>query len=583
MVVIMNYTIEVYDTLGRRAAVFHETPLLDVIRRGPDEADRIEGLLPKEIATLGHRFRLRVLVEGAPFCAGWVNVVRPQWSDTKKLILDKYVSFHEVVAVEADGEAAFGNTSVSRIYSGREIGEIVKDLIQSAPGSLHYTLAHAAYPEGAAREYGKFLTRKAPETELAHGGIAQGNWVGAPRLDASAAYAKDGDTIAGVKVDGAAWPELRLLNIDAEERERNGQAIARHPEVRDWSDAQYAASGYKQRAEAATAFLQGLIDARGIDFIELNPHLNTAGEFDDRVDAYGRYVAMVYGGGQCFNAAMVEQGHADVYLYEDGAYHAPEMALKDFYSYAGVHGDSVTATCVYLDLFEAKGGLLEMLTALAYMAEEFVFSVDLDGTVRFRRVNQADRTLFFAPTVLGVQLGSDSNAIRNVLNFTGNPAGFVANRTFTQQESVGAFGVRADDLEFHAVHEQSDAERLMAGLLPDLGYPEAIGVLTFFRGDASIRVGEIVEVRGAPLRRLEAQFSEQWHYRFWDRLAGRVRMVRHRFSGNAVTTTAYLTSPYRSVRDPLAFMVQSQETVAEMYAFRLDDAAVGLDMGYHLD
>src|SRR5690606_41998302 len=64
----------------------------------------------------------------------------------------------------------------------------------------------------------------------------------------------------------------------------------------------------------------------------------------DRVDAYGRYIGLVYGGGLCFNAAMVEQGLADVYLYEDGRYHDPAMRLKEYYSYRQPCGDSIETT-----------------------------------------------------------------------------------------------------------------------------------------------------------------------------------------------------------------------------------------------
>ena len=47
------------------------------------------------------------------------------------------------------------------------------------------------------------------------------------------------ELISGVKVDSVAWPDIRLMMIDTEERERNSHAQEMHPEVADWTDAQY--------------------------------------------------------------------------------------------------------------------------------------------------------------------------------------------------------------------------------------------------------------------------------------------------------------------------------------------------------
>src|SRR5262249_20144063 len=141
-----------------------------------------------------------------------------------------------------------------------------------------------------------------------------------------------------------------------------------------WTNDQYAASGFKQRAAASKASLQLLIDAHGIDYIELNPHRNSAGEYDDRVDVYGRYVGLVFGDGQCFNAAQVELGHADVYLYQDGRYHDPAMALKDFYSYGVANLDSIEEVGASLIAYDASAGLLEAFTTLAYAARGYVWS-----------------------------------------------------------------------------------------------------------------------------------------------------------------------------------------------------------------
>ena len=186
------------------------------------------------------------------------------------------------------------------------------------------------------------LARCTSDNALEIGGITKGQWVGAARIDASEAYAKDGDTISGLKVDGVSWPDVRLMMIDAEETSLNSHAKKRHPETALWSSERYANSGYKLFADRAKALLQQLLETKGISHIELNPHRNNNGAFDDRVDAYGRYIGRVFGGSECFSAALVEQGLADVYLYEDGTYHVPEHHLKDFFSYTKENTKSFT-------------------------------------------------------------------------------------------------------------------------------------------------------------------------------------------------------------------------------------------------
>lgn len=579
----MDYRIEVYDTWGRRLASFDEVPLLEAARSAPDEPDWVRGMLPGPVMDLGHVYRVRVFVGGAWFCDAFVTRVGPQWSDTRKLILDRYVAFHEVIEFEAERPARDGNTAVSRGFTNRPIDAIVKGVINGALGPIHYLVAHGAYPDGAQREYGKFIARKTSENELEVGGISAGQWVGSDRIDASGAYAKDGDTITGVVVDGEAWPDIRLMMIDSEETSRCSHAIKRHGEIADWTDAQYAASGYKLKADAAKGALQDLLDAKGIDYIELNPHRDENGDFDDRVDYYGRYIGLVYGGGECFNAAQVEQGHADVYLWEDGAYHVPEMELKDFYSYVGANEDSVETASETLAELDVGGGALEILTALAYAAGGYVWSVDPTLAVRFYKPVLPDRVVFFNALTTWVGLGSDSKELRNAVYFEGNPITGAFEKTYRRYASIDEYDYRAAHLDLFSISTEEDADKIMDAVLDDVAYPEPCGFVHFYHGDAAIRVGDLVEVRGGPLRRLEREISGEWDDRFTGMLVGRVRRVEHRFSGRQVSTRAWLTSPLRSVSNPLSFIVRSQEPAAHLFQFRLDEATVGLDMGYHLD
>lgn len=577
------YTVEVFDTAGRRVARYREVPILDVTRARADRPDRIEGLLPRGVTDLGPGYRVRVALDGVLFCEATVTRIAPRWGDTRKLILDRFVNLHEVIAFEAEREALEGNTRVAAAYTHRTIDRIVKDAINRALGAVHYTVDHGAHPEGAEREFAKFVARQGAEGPLEIGGISTGSWVDAGRIDASGAFAKDGDTIAGLVVDGVPWPDLRLMLIDCEETSLNSHAIDRHPEVADWTAAQYAASGYKLNADAATAALQALIDTHGIGFIELNPHRGPDGAFDDRVDVFGRYLGFVYGGLQCFNAAMVEQGHADVYLYADGAFHVPEMELKDYFSYMGPAVASIEPVEATLASFDTDNRLYETLTALAYAAGGYVWDVDLGLRVSFRAAGVVDRIIFFDSIEHDVEWGAEHDELTNVLFFEGNPLTGPFEKTYTAPESIDHFGPAFGSLDYFSLRLEEDADRLAQGILEDVAYPEPAGAIVFLNGSAAVRVGELVEVRGGPVRRLFPAIDGEWAGRYDGRNVARVTEVVHRFQGRHVTTTARLGSPLRSVGNPLRFITKGQPTAQSLFQFRLDDAGVGLDAGYHLD
>ncbi|HUW62430.1 MAG TPA: hypothetical protein VMZ06_15605 [Candidatus Bathyarchaeia archaeon] len=578
----MTYTIDIIDSWGRRLASFDNVPLFEATRSTPNAPDTIRGILPGPVADIGHGYLVRVYVDGALFCQGRITRISPQWSDTRKLILDRYVPFHEVIEIEAERPAREGNAHVSRCYTNQTVSAIVKGVINTAVDPIHYLVEHAAYPDGAQREYQKFQARRLPENELEVGGISEGQWVGADRIDASAAYAKDGDTIAGLVVDGVAWPDLRMMLIDCEEMSRNSHAINRHPEVAGWTDETYAASGYKLKAEAAKQQLQDLLDEHGIDYIELNPHRNAAGEFDDRVDIYGRYLGLVYGGGRCFNAAQVELGHADVYLWQDGEYLVPELELKDFFSYAGAHQDSVESIASTLTSLDISGGALEILTALAYLGG-CIWSLSPEMAVTFRSPQRPDAVVCFDPINTWVALGSESRELINAFYFEGNPVHAGIQKTYYRQGSIEEFGFQPATLPYYSIRFEEDADKLAEGLLDDVAYPQPTGFVRFYCGESRIAVGDIVEVRDGALRRLEREVDGEWGGRFTGKLTGRVQQVTHRFSGRQITTTARLTSPLRSVGSPASFMIRAQEPAKSLYQFRLDEAAVGLDMGYHLE
>ncbi len=579
----MNYRIDIIDTWHRRIATFDEVPLLRATRSAPDRPDVIDGVLPGPIADLGPGYLVRVYVDGVLFAEAPIVRVAPQWSDTRKLVLDRFVYYHEVIEFEAATKTLAGNTKVSRAFINRPIHEIVRAAINTALGPVHYTVAHAAYPDGAQRESAKFDARRTAANELEVGGITAGQWVAAARINATGAYAKDGDTIAGLVVDGIVWPDLRLMMIDSEETTRNSHAFGLHGEVAAWTDPQYAASGYKRKADASKAFLQSLIGSRGIDYIELNPHRNASGAFDDRIDVFGRYLGFVYGDGQCFNAAMVEAGNADVYLYNNGKYHVPEMELKDYFSYTGQYADSIEDAPAVLADFDVSARLYEVLTALAYAAEGYVWGLGVDGAVSLRRPLRPDRVEFFSRLDHAVTLESDARSLANAIVIEGNPRPPVVDKLYTNGASIDEFGFRIAFLEYFSISTLEDADKLAAGLLEDTAYPERGGEIVYLRGASGPRVGQIVELRGGDVRRLDREVAGEWAGRFAGRNVGRIASVTHEFRGRVAATTARLTSPLRSVADPLAFIVRSQPAASSFFQFRLDDSGVGVDLGYHLD
>jgi len=579
----VNYRIEVIDTWGRRIAAYDEVPLLKATRTQPDAGDSIQGILPGTVNDLGLGYRIRVMIEDTLFLEAVITDVKPQWSDTRKLILDRFVHFHEVVEFEAAVEARDGNGSISRAYTNRTVEQIVRSAINSTLGPVHYLVDHTTYPDGAQRESTKFLARKTTENELEIAGIAEGQWVGSGRIDVTGASAKDGDTIEGLKVDGVDWPDLRLMLIDCEETSLNSHAPDLHGEVANWSSAQYDASGYKLKADRATDFLQSMMDTDGIDYIELNPHKDSEGNYDDRVDAYGRYLGFVYGGGKCFNAAMVEQDLAKVYLFDGGEFHVPEMELKDYFSYTKPNSNSIEASAESLLSYDINSGLYEVLTALAYIARGFVWSVDAELAVHFRGPVRSDHVVFFDPLLHGVILGSTIEGIGNGIVLTGNPVTSTVDDLYTNGDSIDEFGFQLRFLEYFSITAQEDGDKLMAGILEDVPYPEPTGEVTFFHGLPALVVGNLVEFRDGDLRRVEREADGEWGDRFSGQLIGRVKEITHEFRGRLVETTARLTSPLRSVDNPLGFIVREQPTAESLFQFRLDEQTVGLDLGYHLD
>jgi hypothetical protein len=233
--------------------------------------------------------------------------------------------------------------------------------------------------------------------------------------------------------------------------------------------------------------------------------------------------------------------------------------------------------------FDVSCGVLEGAAALAYAAGAYLASVDAGGALRFRPARAPDRVVCFNALEHGVTLGSDSAQLVNSLRFNGHPLAGGAGFTRSRPDSVDAFGLRERSLDYVALSRSDDAARLVSGFLADLAYPATTGALTFFRGDAALAVGDLVELRGAPLRRLDRELPEEWDGIFTGRRIARVDELTHRFSGCEAATTARLGPPLRSVENPLAYIVRNAPSPAALFGLRLDDGGALLDSSHRLD
>lgn len=575
----MEYWVEVWDPWGRRIAAFDEIPLLEAEVNAPDEADRISGLLPAACPELGPGYTVRVYIDGTQVCDAEVVETRPEWSDRRKLILERYVHFHETLAFEAVGSKARWNPAVVLESPLMRADALAKRLIQEAAGTVHYTVDHTAYPDGAAREMAKFLERALLDRALEVGGVVAGHWAGGARVDASGAYAKDGKTVAGLVVDGAAWPDVRLMMVDAEELTLNDAAKVRHPETADWTAARYAASGYAVRAQKTKDALDALLAAKGVDYVELNPHVDGSGAFDGRLDGEGRYAALVFGTGECLNAALIEQGFAGADL--ESLPLDPNLELKDFASYGGPSEDSIALGDAGFSWTQFDGPLHDVLTALAYGSGGYAWGLSPEGTVWMRPVETVDRVVFYDPVVVGVVLGAQSAGVVNVLGVRTNPDRSSVRVEDRREPSVLAFEEERCELDAFWLDARSDAERFARTLLDEAAYPATAGEVYWFHGAPDMRVGELVELRGAPIERLSLELEGEWGGRFAGKHVARVRRVTHRIAGQRLETTAVWTSPMRSVGDPVEAVRRAQAAEAAYRLLGLDGAA-SLDEAFEL-
>lgn len=572
----MNLRIELWDTLQQRIAVFSEAISLEATHRLPDKADTLECALP-HVDNFGPGCTLKVYVNNTPMQCYTVTDTRFHWDADFQPEYNTRPPLRDVMHVQAEAKSVYGNAHIRHAYINITLEEAFLDSINRVPGPVHYLIEHDAYPDGAIREYEKMIARCTSDNALQTGSISEGQWVGADRIDASDAYAKDGDTISGLKVDGILWPDVRLMMIDTEETSLNNHTYKRHPETTLWSSERYENSGYKVVADRAKAFLQQLLDTKGISHIELNPHRNSIGAFDDRVDAYGRYIGRVFGNGECFSAALVEQGLADVYLYEDGSYLVPEHHSKDFFSYTKANTKSYPSMDTDIHALDLDGDIIEVLTLLAYLCEGKAFFLSPEMGVTIKDADLFDHEYRYAAHKMEVVSGFTDKDIANTITLSGNPLVSPGSVTLTDEESSNAYGKHGASIEAHWLGNDTDKQRLATALLQDVAYPAPAITVTFFEGAPELQSGDLVSITGAPLDRYARKLSGEWGNTFETTILGRVAEVRHFMKGKDAWTQATLSAPLRSIAAPLTLLRRIGSADDSLFALRLDEALAGLD------
>ncbi len=578
----MKMRLDLMDTWRQRIAVIEEAPAVEAMQRGPDQPDLLRCTLP-HVEGFGPGCAINVYVNDAPWRRYEVRRTQLSWDADFQPEHNTRTPVRDCMRVTAAADPE-SNRRMRRVYVDTSFEETFRDIISRTPGPLHYHVTHNAYPDGAQREYTKFCGRATADNALEYGGIGTGQWVDSARIDATAAWAKDGDTIGGLVVDGVPWPDVRLMMIDADETTLNNQARKQRPETALWTPERYAKSAYKLRADRATALLQALMDGKGISHIELNPHRDATGAFDDRVDAYGRYIGLVFGGGECFNAALVEHDVADVFLYAEGRYHVPEHRLKEFYSYTGPHTTSHPVIGPHVNALDLDCGAMEAIALLTYMTGDHVFSVSPEMSVSLREITGPDHCYRYRSDMMAVTSGFTDADMINWLGVSGNGVLAPERLTDSRGESIGAYGLRATGMDVEWIGHDEDKQRLVQGLLDDLAWPRPEIRVTFFGGAPELTVGDIVAVVGAPLARRARRVSGEWNDLFDpDTLTGRIVELRHGMRGERTWTEAALSAPLRSVRAPIATMRRIRSKGEPLFALRLDEPLAGLDQPvFHL-
>ena len=98
-----------------------------------------------------------------------------------------------------------------------------------------------------------------------------------------------------------------------------------------------------------------------------------------------------------------------------------------------------------------------------------------------------------------------------------------------------------------------------------------------------MRVGDLIELRNGPIRRLTPAIQGEWGDRFIGQHVGRVRTVTHNIEGSHVSTSVTLGSPLRSQSIPIDAMGKVFAKEEALYALHLDNTQTGIDETAHLD
>ncbi|MCD6288823.1 MAG: hypothetical protein J7M12_06890, partial [Candidatus Hydrogenedentes bacterium] len=183
-----------------------------------------------------------------------------------------------------------------------------------------------------------------------------------------------------------------------------------------------------------------------------------------------------------------------------------------------------------------------------------------------------------------VSMGTDSRPVVNAVSFSGNPISGWFSKMYRRTDSIEEYGERYRSVPVYSVSVVADADKMVANLLDDVSYPTPSGTGTDYDGRLSgMSVGQLVEIRGGGLRRFTRELAEEWGGRYAGRYVFAISSKTILIRNDRVDVTFGLTSPLRSVADPIGFTIRNQPAAERLYEFRLDAESVGLDFAYHID
>lgn len=558
-----------------------------------------------------------IIDEGTIIFAGLIRSFEPRIGIVKKLIRNKYFTLRNVFVFEAEfNPAIIFNESLSSVFENMLISDILKYFVNSLKIPLFYTVDYSGtYGEGQVGEYQKFLSRKDSLSEYID--LYYGDLICSGRIDASAAIAEDGRTIGGLKIDGAVINDVIMIGIAPESLTIDG-ALERHPELEGMGQAEYEKTEYYALAVQARDWLQDEIDEHGIDYIEINWHLDEDGLPDSRMDRNDRLQVIIYTYGRCLNVGQIEMGYSPFAAPESGFSYPAEILMKEWISYRGKTTASLDRSERLIDalsFFEENPlGVIDLLARLAgnyywklipYPEPRHItgYNSPLACCLEWRCASGRvpDKIVRYDSKNMSFDLKSGVRDLYNIFNFYGgNLDGEYFKRHFENQASVIRYGPRAETIVVPGIISDQPANWLETALLSDFAGIRDEGFIVLRCGGIDIMPGDSLKLSGYEAEGEAFDSPEYGMFKLdesaLDAEAGldgdihRAGRVRKYISHGSVKAEVHFQGGYSSLSDPLRYLRGNPDGVTEEEMNYLDsrtgsfklDLSV-LDTNAHLD